>query len=49
MTIYLQSLGSWIAKAVTKPFSVLIDDEDTWSDISTKKFDGNAKAHYDLL
>ena len=46
VTVFLQSLGSWIAKAVTKPFSVLIDDEDTWSDIATKEFDANNKAHY---
>ena len=34
---------------VTKPFSVPIGDEDTWSDISTKEFDANAKADYTLL
>ena len=33
---------------VTKPFSVPISDEDTWSDIATKEFDANAKAHYAL-
>ena len=49
MTVFLQSLGSQVAKAVTKPFSVLISDEDIWSDIATKEFDANAKAHYPLL
>ena len=49
MTVVLQSLESWVAKAVTKPFSVPIDDEDTWSDIAIKEFDANAKAHYVLL
>ena len=49
MTVFLQSLGSQVAKAVTKPFSVPIGDEDTWSDIATKEFDVNAKAHYALL
>ena len=34
---------------VTKPFSVPDDDEDTWSDIVTKKFDDNNKAYYALL
>jgi len=34
---------------VTKPFSVPVGDEDTWSDIATKKFDANAKAHYVFL
>ena len=24
MTVFLQSLGSWVAKAATKPFSVLL-------------------------
>ena len=36
MTVFLQSLESRIAKAVTKPFSAPLDDEDTWSDIATK-------------
>ena len=49
MTVFLQSLGSRVAKAVTKLFSVPIDDEDTWSDIDIKEFDANAKAHYALL
>ena len=49
MTVFLQSLGSRVAKAVTKPFSVPVGDKDTWSDITTKKFDGNAKANYVLL
>ena len=49
MIVILQSFGSRVAKAVTKPFSVPINDEDTWSDITTKEFDANAKAHYTLL
>ena len=49
MTVFLQSLGSQIAKAVTKPFNVPIGDENTWSDIFTKEFDANSKAHYALL
>ena len=32
-----------------KPFSVPNCDEDTWSDIVTKEFDANSKAHYALL
>ena len=46
MTVFLQPLRNWVAKAVTKPFSVPIGDEDTWSNIATKEFDVNAKAHY---
>ena len=34
---------------VIKPSSVPVGDKDTWSDIATKKFDANAKAHYVLL
>jgi len=49
MTVFLQSLGNQVAKAVTKPFSVPSGDEDTWSDIATKEFDANAKAYYALL
>jgi len=49
ITIFLQSLGSRVAKVVTEPFSILVGDEDTWSDIATKKFDANTKAHYALL
>ena len=49
MTVFLQSLGSRVVKAVTKPFSVPISDEDTCSDIATKKFDANVRAHYALL
>ena len=49
MTVFLQSLGSQVTKAVTKPFSAPLGDEDTWSDITTKEFDANARAHYALL
>ena len=49
MTIFLQSLGNQVAKAVTKSFSVPNGDVDTWSEITTKEFDANAKTHYVLL
>jgi len=49
MIVFLQSLGSRVAKVVTKPFSIPIGDEDTWFDIATKEFDANAKAHYTLF
>jgi len=49
MTVFLQSLGSRVAKAVTKPFSTPPGDESTWSDIETMEFDANARAHYALL
>ena len=49
MAVFLQFLGSRVAKAVTKPFSAPAGDEGTWSDIATKAFDANTKAHYALL
>ena len=49
MTIFLQSLGSRVAKATTKPFVVPNSDEDTWIDIIVNKFKTNAKAYYALL
>ena len=49
MTVFLQSIGSQVAKAVSKPFNLSDDDEDTWFEIVNKEFDANAKAHYALL
>ena len=49
MTVFLQSLGSCVAKVITKPFSVPNGDEHTWSDITVKEFEANAKAHHTLL
>ena len=49
VTVFLQSLGNRVAKVVTKPFSVPDGDEDTWSEIATKEFDANTKAHYSYL
>jgi len=49
MTIFLQFLGSRVAKVVTKLFTVPDSDEATWSEIVTKEFDANAKAHYAFL
>ena len=49
MTVFLQSLGSRVAKTITKPFSVSDGDEAIWSKIATKKFDANTKAHCVLL
>ena len=49
MTVFLQSLGSRVVKVVTKLFSAPFGDEDTWSNITTKEFDANSRAHYALL
>ena len=48
MTVFLQSLGSRVAKAITKLFVVPNGGEDTWTDITVKKFEANVKAHYTL-
>ena len=45
MIVFLQSLGSRVAKAVTIPFNAPHGGEDTWSDIATKEFDATARAH----
>ena len=49
MTIFLQSLRSRVIKAETKLFNVSAGGENTWSDITTKKFDANIKTHYALF
>jgi len=49
MTVFLQSLESRVAKAVTKPFSVSVGNEDIWSNIATKKFDAMQNTNYAFL
>jgi len=49
MTVFLQSLSSYVAKAITKPFVVPTSYEDTWSNITVKEFDANTKAYYAFL
>jgi len=49
MIIFLQLLGSRVAKAITKPFAVPNGDEDTWSDTNVKEFEANVKAQYALF
>ena len=49
MIIFLQSLGSRVVKALTKLFICSEDNEETWSKITVKEIDANAKAHYALL
>jgi len=49
MTVFLQSLESYVVKAITKPFAVPNGDEDRWSDITVKEFETNTKAQYALL
>ena len=47
--IVLQSLGSRVAEAVTKPHSAPTGEEDTWSDLAFKENDANSKAQNDLF
>ena len=49
MIIFLQSQDSCVAKTITKLFVCPEGDEDRWSDIATKEYDANFKAHYALL
>ena len=49
MTTFLQSLGSRVAKAITKSFVVPDGDEEAWSDTTIKKFEANVMAYYALL
>ena len=49
ITVFLQFLGSRVAKTLTKSFVFPESYEDIWSDITIKKFDANARAHYALL
>jgi len=49
MTVFLKFLGSRVAKVVNKPFNIPIGDKNTWSGITTKEFDANAKAYSELL
>ena len=49
MNIFLQSLGSLVARSLTKPFSKLEGEEDTWSELTSKEFDANSKAQNALL
>jgi len=49
MIVFLQSLESHVAKAITKLFVIPSDDENTWSDITVKEFEVKAKAHYALF
>jgi len=49
MALFLKSLRSKVAKAVTKGFKEPQGDEDTWSEIENKEFDAKSKAHYALM
>ena len=47
--IFLQSLGSLVAKFLTKPYSRPESEKDTWSELTFKEFDANSKAQNALL
>ena len=49
MTIFLQSLGSLVAKALTKPYVVPDSDESTWTDFTFREYEANSKAQNSLL
>ena len=47
--VFLQSLGCWVAKAVTKPYSASTGEEGTWSDLASMEYEANSKAQNALL
>ena len=49
VTIFLQSLGSLVAKSLTKPYVVPDSDESTWSDFNYKEYEANSNAQNSLL
>ena len=49
MTVFFQSLGCWVAKAVTKPYSAPTGEEDTWSNLASKEYEANSKAQNVLI
>ena len=49
MTIFLQSLGSLVAKSLTKPYVVPDSEESTWSDFTFREYEANSKAQNSLL
>ena len=49
MTIFLQSLGSLVAKSLTKPYSRPESEEDTWSEFTFKEYEANSKAQNALI
>ena len=44
ITIFLQSLGSLVAKSLTKPYVVPDSDESTWTDFTFREYEANPKA-----
>jgi len=48
MNLFLKSLGVRFAKAITKEFVEPHGDEDTWSKVTAKDYEANAKAQYAL-
>ena len=49
MTIFLQSLGSLVAKSLTKPYVRPDSEESTWSNFTYKEYEANSKAQNSLL
>ena len=49
MTLFFKSLGFRVAKALTKKFVKPHDDGNTWSKITAKDYEANAKAQYTLM
>ena len=48
MNLFLKFLGVKVAKAITKEFIEPHGDEDTWSEVTAKDYEANAKTQYAL-
>jgi len=48
MNLFLKSLGVRVVKAITEEFVEPHGDEDTWSEVTAKDNETNAKAQYAL-
>jgi len=49
MNLFLKSLGIRVAKTITKEFIEPHGDDDTWSEVTTKDYEADAKAQYPLI
>ena len=48
MNLFFKSLGVRVAKAISKEFVEPHGDKDTWSEVTAKDYEANAKAQYAL-
>ena len=49
MTFFLQSLGSLVAKSLTKPYVLPDSDESSWTEFTFREYEANSKPQNSLL